>query len=118
MRMVLKDSILKNFKDVEVHEAKDGHNAMKKLKQHNIDVMLLDWNMPIMDGEEVVNMINELNIYPDLKIIMATTEDSTDNVRRMVNKGVNGYLVKPFSEQSTVSFTKRIIDIVLKERDV
>jgi len=118
MRMILKDTILNNFKNVEVYEAKDGHNAMKMLKQHNIDVMLLDWNMPIMDGEEVVNMINELNIYPDLKIIMATTEDSTDNVRKMVNKGVNGYLIKPFSEPGTVSFTKRIIDIVLKERNV
>jgi len=118
MRLILKDTILKNFKNVEVYEAKDGHEAMKALKKNSIDVMFLDWNMPLMDGEEVVNIINELNIYPDLKIIMATTEDSASNVKRMVNKGVKGYIIKPFSISSIVPLTKRIIDIVLKGRDV
>jgi len=118
MRLILKDTILKNFKNVEVYEAKDGHEAMKALKKNSVDVMFLDWNMPLMDGEEVVNIINELNIYPDLKIIMATTEDSANNVKRMVNKGVKGYIIKPFSISSIVPLTKRIIDIVLKGRDV
>lgn len=118
IRRVLKTTILNNFKRVEVYEAKDGHGAMKALKNYNIDVMLLDWNMPIMDGEEVVNIINELNIYPDLKIIMATTQDSTSDVRKMVNKGVCGYLIKPFTPSSIVTFTKKIIDVVLKGRDV
>jgi len=118
MRKMLKETILKNFKNIEVYEAKDGHEAMKALKANNIDVMFLDWNMPLMNGEEVVNIINELNIYPDLKIIMATTEDSTNSVKRMVNKGVKGYIIKPFSESSIVPLTKRIMDIVLKGRNV
>ena len=118
MRRMLKDTILKNFKNIEVYEAKNGHDAMKALKANNIDVMFLDWNMPLMDGEEVVNIINELNIYPDLKIIMATTEDSASSVKKMVNKGVKGYIIKPFSASSIVPLTKRIMDIVLKGRNV
>ncbi len=118
MRRILKDTIIKNFKNIEVYEAENGHDAMKALKANNIDVMFLDWNMPLMNGEEVVNIINELNIYPDLKIIMATTEDSTNSVKKMVNKGVKGYIIKPFSASSIVPLTKRIMDIVLKGRNV
>ncbi|MEO1954575.1 MAG: response regulator [Campylobacterales bacterium] len=118
MREILKDTILKNFKNIEIYEAKDGHETMKALKSNNIDVMFLDWNMPLMDGEEVVNIINELDIYPDLKIIMATTEASASSVKTMVNKGVKGYIIKPFGASSIVPLTKRIIDIVLKGRDV
>ncbi len=118
MRETLKDTIFKNFKNIEIYEAKDGHEAMKALKSNNIDVMFLDWNMPLMDGEEVVNIINELDIYPDLKIIMATTEASSSSVKTMVNKGVKGYIIKPFGVSSIVPLTKRIIDIVLKGRNV
>jgi two-component system chemotaxis response regulator CheY len=62
--------------------------------------MFLDWNMPIMNGEQVVDIIRANPAYKTTRIIMATTEGGKEGVLRMLKKGVNGYLVKPFQEAS------------------
>jgi len=118
IRLVIKKSILNNFKNVEVIEAEDGISAMEYLKNHsNIDVMLLDWNMPNMNGDEVVEAVSKISNLSKMKIIMATTEGGKDRVKEMLSKGVKGYLVKPFRQNSVIPLIEKMIDIVKKERE-
>ncbi|NOQ30406.1 MAG: response regulator [Helicobacteraceae bacterium] len=80
-------------------EAEDGLVAMEKMNSvPSVDLVLLDWNMPKMNGEQVVDAIRADLRFKETKIIMATTEGAKLQVVKMIKKGVNGYLVKPFKE--------------------
>jgi two-component system chemotaxis response regulator CheY len=118
MRMIIKNSIVNNFEDVEVYEAEDGVGAISTLEQRgDIDIMFLDWNMPIMNGPEVVKSIYKHKTrHGGVKIIMATTEASKEKVRSMVSKGVKGYLVKPFRAESITPLVEKMIEGIKKER--
>ncbi len=117
IRMVIKRSIQNNFENVEVAEAEDGVDALKYLKANlDTDVVFLDWNMPRMDGDEVVEEISKIPKLKHLKIIMATTEGGKERVTQMITKGVIGYLVKPLRAESINPLTQKIIEMVQKER--
>lgn len=81
-------------------EAEDGLVAIDKMKNNDIDIILLDWNMPNMNGEEVVETVRANKAWNKTRIIMATTEGGKDNVIKMIKKGANGYMVKPFKEDA------------------
>ncbi len=88
------------FKGLTLFEAEDGLVAMKQMEAEKIDIMLLDWNMPNMTGEEVVDAVRANKKWNKTRIIMATTEGSKSSVLKMIKKGANGYMVKPFNEES------------------
>lgn len=119
VRLVIKRSILNNFKDVEVAEAKDGIEAVEYLKNNpDVDVMILDWNMPKMNGDEVVEIVHKTPELQHIKIVMATTEGGADRVKAMISKGVKGYLVKPLKPNSVNPLIEKMIEIVMNEREV
>jgi len=88
------------FKELNLFEAEDGLIAMDVMKKEQIDIMLLDWNMPNMTGEEVVDAVRAKKEWNKTRIIMATTEGSKSSVLKMIKKGANGYMVKPFNEDA------------------
>jgi len=117
IRLIIKKSILNNFTNVTVAEATDGVEALSYLKANpKTDVVFLDWNMPNMNGDEVINEIAKRPELKHLKIIMATTEGSKDKVKIMIAKGVTGYLIKPLKATSVNPLTQKIIEIIKKER--
>lgn len=83
-------------------EAENGAVALQYMENHKVDLMMLDWNMPVMTGEAVVDAVRANPKYKNTRIIMATTEGGRDDVLRMIKKGVNGYLVKPFKEPNII----------------
>jgi two-component system, chemotaxis family, chemotaxis protein CheY len=83
-------------------EAENGAVALQYMESHKVDLMMLDWNMPVMTGEAVVDVVRSNPNYKSTRIIMATTEGGRDDVLRMIKKGVNGYLVKPFKEPNII----------------
>lgn len=103
---VLTNVVKKYFKEAEVFTAEDGSVAMDILNKNiedgksSIQIMFLDWNMPIMNGEEVVDAVRASKELNNVRIIMATTEGGKTQVVKMMKKGVAGYLVKPFQEAS------------------
>ena len=117
IRLVIRKSIMNNFENVEVHEANDGLEAMAHLaKNPNTDVVLLDWNMPNMNGKEVVDAVSKIDELSHVKIIMATTEGAKEKVKEMLSKGVKGYLVKPFRPNSVIPMIEKLIEVVQNER--
>ena len=105
VRRVLNNTMQRYFKapawpTLNVFEAEDGVLAMKEMQNHPIDIILLDWNMPNMNGEEVVEAIRANKEWNKTRIVMATTEGSKTSVLKMIKKGANGYMVKPFNEEA------------------
>ncbi len=105
VRRVLSNTMSRYFKapewnELNLFEAEDGLEAMEQMKKEKIDIMLLDWNMPNMTGEEVVEAVRVNKEWNKTRIIMATTEGSKSSVLKMIKKGANGYMVKPFNEDA------------------
>lgn len=86
------------YDQLNIFEAEDGLEAMKCLKENKVEIILLDWNMPNMTGEEVVEEVRKNKEWNKIRIIMATTEGSKSSVLKMLKKGANGYMVKPFNQ--------------------
>ena len=82
------------------HCASNGKAALDIMEKSPIDLVFLDWNMPVMNGEVFVDVVRQDNEYRNTRIIMATTEGQKSSVLKMAKKGINGYIVKPFTQKS------------------
>jgi len=111
VRRVLRNVVSNYFHgNALILEAENGQIAMDILNngEDSVDLMLLDWNMPVMDGEQVVEQVRANKKFNKMQIIMATTEGGKGDVLKMVKKGVNGYLVKPFREEHIVKTLDKV----------
>jgi two-component system chemotaxis response regulator CheY len=111
MRRVIQAALKADFPLLEVIEANDGKEALELLEQNpDVKIMFLDWNMPTMSGAETTAKIKEAKIYPNLQIIMATTEGGHEKVMQMLRMGVAGYLVKPFRRDAITKITRKLLE--------
>ncbi len=100
MRRIQKTQI-NNLGITDVVEAGDGSEALKVLQENMpIDVILLDWNMPVMDGITFLQKVREDATYKSVKIIMCTSESEKSRVVEALKAGANNYLVKPFTPEA------------------
>ena len=80
-----------------VYEASDGQEALDKLKQASVGLILSDINMPNMDGLELLGRIRADAAWKDVPVLMITTEGSQNKVMQALQLGANGYVKKPFT---------------------
>lgn len=83
-----------------VFKASDGNEAIEYIKDNNLDIVLLDINMPNMNGIETLKKIKQIN--PSLKIIMLTVYDAREYLIETLNLGANGYMLKDAEADSLV----------------
>ena len=79
----------------EIVEAEDGVQGLLLFKSTQFDVVLSDWNMPNMDGLQLLREIRKLNTQ--IPVIMVTTEAERGRVMEAIQSGVSDYIVKPFT---------------------
>ena len=96
MRNIWK-KVVTGLDGAEVAEAGDGLEALKEIEASGtpFDLMLVDWNMPNMDGLTLVKKVRETN--KSTPIIMVTTEAEKPRIIEAIKAGVNNYVVKPFT---------------------
>ena len=83
----------------EMLEAQDGAAALTMLEKHHpVDLVVLDWNMPVMNGFECLQAIRQNAQYKDVKIVMCTTEAEKARVMEAIKAGANGYVLKPVDQ--------------------
>ncbi|HKJ87387.1 MAG TPA: response regulator [Gammaproteobacteria bacterium] len=98
MRMVLKSTLRKaGFSNLEVVEAENGQDAQEKLKGFRPEVILSDWNMPVMDGMEFLRHFRSADALTPFVFI--TTEQTQAKRREAVEAGANKVVGKPFTPQ-------------------
>ncbi len=94
----IQKSTLKTLGHTDISEAADGLEALTCLSKERPDLMLVDWNMPNMDGITLIRKVRETD--KELPIIMVTTEAEKTRVIEAVKAGVNNYVVKPFTAET------------------
>lgn len=81
-------------------EASNGREALDVLRENMpLDFILLDWNMPVMDGMAFLKEVRKDSQYAKVKIIMCTSESEKSKVMEAMQHGVNNYIVKPFTPE-------------------
>jgi two-component system chemotaxis response regulator CheY len=97
LRMALKGA------GIEVMEAKNGLEGLNALRAGPLpDIAMLDWNMPEMDGYELLTAIRSDHSFDGVPIVMITTETEAMQIQKALQMGANEYIMKPFTKESVI----------------
>lgn len=96
MRRIIKN-LLKELEFSNFDEAEDGMVALAKLKSNKYDFVVTDWNMPNMNGIELLRAIRQDAALKHLPVLMITAEAKKENIIEAAQAGASGYVVKPFT---------------------
>ena len=96
MRRIIKN-LLRDLGLNNTHEADDGNTAIPMLKNGDFDFVVTDWNMPGMQGIDLLKAIRADESLRHLPVLMVTAEAKREQIIEAAKAGVNGYIVKPFT---------------------
>ena len=96
MRRIVRN-LLKELGYANVEEAEDGAQGLQMLKVAKFDFVVSDWNMPNMDGLQMLQAIRADPALASLPVLMVTAEAKKENIIAAAQAGANGYVVKPFT---------------------
>ena len=89
---------------MEVIEAKNGVEALEQIKRDpEVELMLVDWNMPEMNGLDFIRAVRSDRTFDAVRILMVTSESQGEQVMQALNAGANEYLMKPFNKDILVA---------------
>jgi two-component system, chemotaxis family, chemotaxis protein CheY len=115
MRAVIKKIIKASGFDVgECFEASNGREALKVLNEEWLDLVLTDYNMPDMNGLELVEEMKRDEALASMPVVMVTTEGSKERVEEFMAKGIIGYIKKPFTPEQ---IKQKLIEIMGETKD-
>lgn len=108
MRRILKMSLARcGYSNIE--EAGDGAEGLTMCQGKQYDLVLTDWNMPNMDGLQLIISLRGLPAYAAVPIVMVTTEGAKDDVIEALTKGATSYIVKPFTPETLSAKLKEVL---------
>ncbi|NJC33667.1 two-component system chemotaxis response regulator CheY [Sphingomonas jejuensis] len=87
----------------QVSEAGDGAEALQHCQQTSPDVVLLDWNMPVMSGMEFLRALGDAAVAPRPKVVFCTTENGIAHIKAAIEAGADEYVMKPFDRDTLAS---------------
>jgi two-component system chemotaxis response regulator CheY len=106
-RLVIKKTLEK--KGYTVFEASDGKEAMKYLDGRKLDLVITDYNMPNMNGFELVEYIREYDIYEFIPIMMLTTDRPDDKKDHRIGSMITAWIRKPFQVDRFINTVERLL---------
>jgi two-component system chemotaxis response regulator CheY len=109
MRRIVRN-LLKELGYNNVEEAEDGAEALDKLNTGRFQFVVSDWNMPNLDGLEMLKRIRASDALKHLPVLMVTAEAKKENIIAAAQAGANGYVVKPFSAATLEEKLDRIFE--------
>ena len=102
---------LKRLKQVEIVEAQDGMDGLRKVSSDHFDLALIDINMPVMDGLKLISLIRGEENLKDMPIIVITTEGAQEDRERALALGADEYLTKPIQANRVLQVAKSLLKI-------
>jgi CheY-like chemotaxis protein len=111
MRDILKESILDRFPYIEIREAGAGDEAQKMLEREVFDIVLCDWEMPGMNGIDLLKWVRSDSALNTLPFVMVTGTAEKESVEKCIAAGVTDYIVKPFTPEALCQKLKKILKL-------
>jgi len=93
-----------------VDEAEDGREALDRCEAAMPDVILLDWNMPVMSGMEFLLALRQSDVEAQPKVVFCTTENDIAHIRAAIDAGADEYVMKPF-DRDTIQTKLQIVGV-------
>ena len=109
MRRIVKN-LLKQLGFENIDEAEDGAQALGKLKGGGYGLVVSDWNMPVMEGIDLLKHVREDETLKAIPFLMVTAEAEKDKVITAIKAGVDNYVVKPFTAEILKEKLEKIAD--------
>ena len=111
MRNIIKNTLdnCGKYGKINYFEAQDGMSAFREITDNDIDLLLLDWNMPRLNGLDLVKKLRKIDAFASLPIIMITSEAAKYNVIEALKAGVSDYVVKPVPEKKLIQKIGRLV---------
>ncbi len=108
--MILKTLRISGLPLGETHQAGNGEEGLDALNRHWIDLVIVDINMPVMNGEAMIDSMRDNYNMKDIPLIVVSTEGSESRIERLLHKGAR-FIHKPFSPEIVRDTVKDIIDV-------
>lgn len=102
---------LKRLKDVDLVEAQDGMDGLRKVTSDHFDLALVDINMPVMDGLKLISLIRGEDSLKGMPIIVITTEGASEDRERALALGADEYLTKPIQANKVLQVAKSLLKV-------
>ncbi len=102
---------LKRIKGVELVEAQDGMDGLRKVTSDHFDLALVDINMPVMDGLKLISLIRAEESLKEMSIVVITTEGAKEDRERALSLGADEYLTKPIQANRVLATAKSMLKI-------
>ena len=109
MRRIIKN-LLRDLGFTNTQEADDGATALPMLQNGNFDFLITDWNMPGMQGIDLLKTVRADPNLATLPVLMVTAEAKREQIVEAAQSGVNGYIVKPFTAQTLEEKINKIFE--------
>jgi two-component system chemotaxis response regulator CheY len=109
MRRIIKN-LLRDLGFNNTAEADDGLTALPMLQTGNFDLLVTDWNMPGMQGIDLLKAVRADGKLATLPVLMVTAEQKREQIIEAAKAGVNGYIVKPFTAQTLKEKLEKIFE--------
>jgi len=100
---------LRRLKDVDIVEAQDGMDGLRKVSSDHFDLALIDINMPVMDGLKLISLIRGEQSLRGIPIVVITTEGAKEDRERAISLGANEYLTKPIQANHVLAVVKGLL---------
>ena len=115
MRRIIKN-LLRDLGFNNTAEADDGATALPVLQNGNYDFLITDWNMPGMQGIDLLKAVRSDAKLAKLPVLMVTAESKRDQIVEAAQAGVNGYIVKPFTAVTLKAKIEKIFERIDAEQ--
>ena len=102
---------LRRLKDVEIVEANDGMDGLRKVSSDHFDLALIDINMPVMDGLKLISLMRGEDSLQAIPIIVITTEGADEDRQRALALGANEYLTKPIQANKVLALSRTLLKL-------
>jgi two-component system chemotaxis response regulator CheY len=100
---------LKRMKDIDIVEAQDGMDGLRKVTSDHFDLALVDINMPVMDGLKLISLIRGEDSIQQMPICVITSEGAQEDRDRALELGANEYLTKPIQANKVLAIAKALL---------
>jgi two-component system chemotaxis response regulator CheY len=110
-KMIIKVIQMSGFETAGIEQASDGQAALRLLRAEPFDLVLTDINMPVMSGEEMLEVMAIDDHLNQLPVVVISTDATDVRMDRMKNLGAKGYVAKPFSPALLRTELERVLEV-------